>query len=55
MSATSKNALLPGHNHLLTIVIDDSTLWLSPERQQEVKGHQYPWIAGGYDVEIAHF
>ena len=30
MLATSKNALFPGHNHLLTIGADDPTLWLSP-------------------------
>ena len=34
--ATSKNALIPGHNHmLLTAGADDPTLWLSPECQQE--------------------
>ena len=37
MLATSKNVLLPGFNHLLTIGADDSTLRLSPERQVEVE------------------
>ena len=45
--ATSKNVLIPGHNHLLTTGADDLTLWLSPDHQQ-VKGHQYQWLAGGY-------
>ena len=34
--ATSKNILLPGHNHLLTTGTDYLTLWLLPERQQVV-------------------
>ena len=51
MLATSKNVLFPGHNHLLTTGADDPTFWLSPERQR-VKGHQYRWLAGGYDLEI---
>ena len=44
MLATSKNVLFPGHNHLLTT----STVI-------KVKGHQYRWLAGGYDLEIGHF
>ena len=44
-----KNILFPGHNHLLTTGTDDPSLWLSPERQW-VKGHQYRWLAGGYDL-----
>ena len=32
MLTTSKNVLFPGHNHLLTIGIDDLTLQLSPLR-----------------------
>ena len=51
---TSKNVLFPGPNHLLTTGTDDLTLWLSPERQW-VKGHQYRWSAGSYDLEIGHF
>ena len=56
MLATNKNVLhvFLGHNHLLTTGTDDPTLCLSPERQQ-VKGHQYRWLAGGYDLEIGHF
>ena len=54
MLATYKNVLYPGHNHLLTTSTDDPTLWLSPECQQ-VKGHQYWWLASGYDLEIGHF
>ena len=34
MLATSKNALFPGYNHLLTTSTDDPTLWLLPEHQQ---------------------
>ena len=39
MLATSKNVLFPGHNHLLI----------------KVSGHQYHWLAGGYDLEIGTF
>ena len=55
MLTTSKNVLFLGHTYLLTTGTDDPTLWLSPEHQQEVKGHQYRWLAGGYDLEIGHF
>ena len=54
MLATSKNVQFPGHNHLLTTGTDDPTLCLSPEHQQ-VMGHQYWWLAGGYDLELGHF
>ena len=54
MLATAKNVLFPGHNHLLTTGTDDLTFWLSPECQQ-VKGYQYRWLAGVYDLEIGHF
>ena len=54
MLATSKNILFPGHNHLLTTGIDDPTLLFSPEYQR-VKGHQYRWLAGGYDIETKLF
>ena len=30
MLATSKNVLVPGHNHLLTTCADDPSLYLSP-------------------------
>ena len=54
MLATSKNVLFPGHNHLLTTSTDDPTLSLSPEHQR-VKGYQYRWLVGDYDLEIGHF
>ena len=54
MLATSKNVLFLGHNHLLTTSADDQTLWSLPEHQG-VKGHQYWWLARGYDLEIGHF
>ena len=47
MLGTSKNALFPGHNHLLTTGADDLTLQLSPKCQRG--------LAGGYDLEIGHF
>ena len=47
MPATSKYVLFLGHNHLLTTSTDDLTL------SQSV-GHQYWWLAGGYDLEIGH-
>ena len=47
MLATSKNVLFPGHNHLLTTGTDDPTLIIEHLR---VKGHQYRWLAGGYDL-----
>ena len=58
MLATSKNVLYPGHNHLLTIGTDDPTLiiaWAPARVIIKVKGHQYRWLAGGYDLEIGHF
>ena len=54
MLANYKNVLFPGRNHLLTTGTDDPTLWLSLEHQR-VKGHQYQWLTGGYDLEIGHF
>ena len=51
---TYKNSLSLGHNHLLTTGTDNPTLWLLPEYQR-VKGHQYRWLADGYDREIEHF
>ena len=54
MLATSKNVLFPGHSHLLTTGTDDPSL---AGAQQIIKasGHQYLWVAGGYDLEIGHF
>ena len=50
------SVLFPVHNHLLTTgrPTDDLTLALLPKHQR-VKGHQYQWLAGGYDLEIGHF
>ena len=53
MLATSKNVLFLGHKHLLTTGTDDPSLKLSPECQSV--GHQYWWLAGGYDLEVGHF
>ena len=52
--STSKNCVVSGHNHLLTIGTDDSSL-PGAEVIINVSGHQYPWLAGGYDLEIGHF
>ena len=57
MLATSKNALFPGHNHLLTTGTDDSTLITAQASARviiKVKGHQHRWLAGGYNLEIRH-
>ena len=52
--ATSKNVLFPGHNHLLTTGTDDPSL-TGARAIIKVSGHQYWWLAGGYDLEIGHF
>ena len=54
MLATSKNALFPGHNHLLTTGTDYPSL-AGTRAIISVSGHQYWWLAGGYDLEIGHF
>ena len=54
MLATSKNVLFPGHNHLLTISTDDPSL-AGVQAIIKVSGHQYRWLAGGYDLEIGQF
>ena len=54
MLATSKNVLFPGHNHLLTTGADDPSL-VGTRAIIKVKGHQYRWLAGGYDLEMGHF
>ena len=58
MLATSKNVLFPGHNHLLTISTDDPSLLITTLAGAraiiKVLGHQYWWLAGGYDLEIGH-
>ena len=58
MLATSKNVLLPGHNHLLTTGADDPSLIITlagPQAIIEVLGHQHQWLAGGYDLATGHF
>ena len=52
MLATTKNVVFPSHNHLLTTVTNDLTLWSSPKRQLR---HQYQWLADGDDLDIGHF
>ena len=54
MLSTSKNVLFLGHNHLLTTGTDDPSL-ADARAIIKVKGHQYQWLAGGYDLEIGHF
>ena len=54
MIATSKNVLFPGHNHLLTTSTDDPS-FVGTQVIIKVSGHQYQWLAGGYDLEIEHF
>ena len=54
MLATSKNVLFPGHNHLLTTGTDDPSL-VGARAIIKVSGHQYWWLADGYDLEIGHF
>ena len=50
MLTTSKNVLFPGHKTPATTGTDDQ------QRQcEQVKGHQYRWLAGGYDLEIRYF
>ena len=53
MLSSSKNVPLLGHNHLLTTDTDDPSLgaW----GIIKVKGRQYQWLEGGYDMEIGHF
>ena len=54
MLATSKNVLYPGYNHWLITNTDDRSLagtWAIIKGL----GHQYQWLAGGYDLEIGHF
>ena len=53
MLATSKTVLFPVHNQLLTNGTDDPLL-MSTRALIKVSGHQYWWLAGGYDLEIGH-
>ena len=57
MLATSKNVLFPGYSHLLTTGTDDPSLCFNLASTRaiiKVSGHQYRWLAGGYDLEIGH-
>ena len=54
MLATSWNVLFPGHNHQLNTSTDDPSL-AGARATIKVSGHQYLWLAGGYDLEIGHF
>ena len=54
MLVTSENILFPGHSHLLTTCTDDPSL-VGTLATIKVSGHQYWWLAGGYDLEIGHF
>ena len=55
MLATSENVLFPGHNPLYwcpnTLIIVQVPAGVIIK----VKGHQYQWLAGDYDLEIGHF
>ena len=56
MLATSKNALYPGHNHLLYITTGTDDPSLAGTRAIiKVKGHQQQWLASGYGLEIRLF
>ena len=50
MLDTSKNVVFPGHNHQLTTGTDDPDALIII--RVPVLGHQYRWLAGGYDLEI---
>ena len=54
MLAISKKVLFPRHNHLLTTGTDDPSL-AGAQAIIKVSGHQYQWLAGGYDLEIGPF
>ena len=51
--ATSENVLFPGLNQLLTTGTDDPSL-TAAWAMIKVSGHQYWWLAGGYDLQIGH-
>ena len=51
MLATSKDILFPGHNHLLTTYTDNPSL-TGPRVIIKGSGHQYQWLADGYDLDI---
>ena len=53
MLAISKNVVFPGHNHLTAGTVDPSLAGACAIIK--VSGHQYQWLAGGYDLKIVHF
>ena len=55
MLATSKNVLLPGHNHLLTTGADDPSLAHQRLGDNQSVGSSVPVVSSGYDLEIGHF
>ena len=56
MLATSKNVIISGHNQLLTTGTDDPSLAAtSAWAIINVSGHQYQWLAGGYDLNLGLF
>ena len=50
MLANSNNILFPGHNRLPI-----TSIGAGAQAIINVLGHQYSWLAGGYDLEIWHF
>ena len=54
MLATSRNVLLPGHNHLLTTGTDDLSQ-AGACAIIKVSGDEHWWLEGGYDLEIGYF
>ena len=51
MLTASKNVLFPGHNHLLTTDTDVPSL-AGAQAIIKVSGHQFWWLAGGYDLDL---
>ena len=51
MLATFNDVIFPAHNHLLTTGTGDTSL-AGALAIIKVLGHQYRWLAGGYDLEI---
>ena len=54
MLATSKNVQCSGHNHLQITGTDNPSL-AGAQAMIKVSGHQYQWLAGGYDLDSGHF
>ena len=59
MLGTSKNVLFPDHNHLLTTGTDNRfTLSITLAGTWaiiKVKGYQYWWLVGDFDLEMGQF